>query len=124
MLLLGSGPKADTSKLDAKLQGGWSVVSWTEDLQDETARVESIAFADGKLTVKLKEGKKDVEGTYEVIDAEKKTIKIRLRQEVLGIFELGNNTLKLCLAEPRQEPPKEFKATLDSTLIVLRRQKN
>jgi uncharacterized protein (TIGR03067 family) len=122
VLFVGSGAKADTAHKLEKFQGAWTVLSWTEDLKDETARIESVAFAGGKVTIKLRGGKKDVEGTCEVIDAEKKTIKLRLRQEVLGIYEFGNNTLKLCLAEPRQEPPKEFKATLDSTLIVLKRQ--
>jgi hypothetical protein len=46
-----------------------------------------------------------------------------LLQEVTGIYEFGNDSLKLCLAEPSQDPPTEFKATLDSTLILLKRKK-
>ncbi len=117
--------QGDEAKHDEeRLHGTWTVVEWTEDLEDKSSEFQSMSFVAGKLTVKPKV-RKDVQGTYQLIDETSKppTIRIKLIQDIKGIYQLENESLKLCLASPRQDPPTEFKATPNWTLIVLKREK-
>ncbi len=79
------------------------------------------------------DGEKVIQGTSEIDPTRKpKTIDFMTTEGddkgkiVLGIYELGDDTRKLCYAQPGKDRPSEFSAPAGSghTLVVFKREKN
>jgi len=101
----------------AQLQGEWSMVSGTsdgmqipEEYRKEMKRVckgDELTVTHGeeiimKAKITLDESAKPKTIDYEVTDGPNKG------KKQLGIYELDGDTLKVCLAAPGDERPKEF----------------
>jgi uncharacterized protein (TIGR03067 family) len=92
-----------------------------------------LATADGEGRVLVRRGDKIIGGGNVKLDPTKnpKTIEIaftegdRKGKTVLGIYELGSDAFRVCLAAPGDERPAEFSAKAGSgrTLIVYKREK-
>jgi uncharacterized protein (TIGR03067 family) len=132
LILAGALHAADTSRSAArqegdKLQGVW--VGTEEDTKDASKKAVRVEIKAGKLTITAKDRTASV-AAYK-IDAGKKPATMDLTfddggksAEVLAIFELKGDNLKLCLSATIAGPrPKAFKATEDTILITLKRQK-
>jgi uncharacterized protein (TIGR03067 family) len=70
----------------------------------------------GKDTVFPEKKPKEINSLYTNGTARDKT--------VLGIYEINNDSIKYCWAEPGKDRPKEFKSGPDITLMVLQRAKD
>jgi RNA polymerase sigma-70 factor (ECF subfamily) len=122
-------PKADKDKLD----GTWVAESGEhggKKAAEEFVQKCKIVIAGDKITLAgLVRGEKEdgVEGTFKVDPTAKpKTIDISLanREDVVGIYELDGDTLKVCLVESKGNTrPTEFGGTGQQVLIVLKRSK-
>jgi uncharacterized protein (TIGR03067 family) len=125
--------EADASKKDlVKLQGDWAIVSYVIDgkkLSDDEAQSLFRTFKKDECTVYLFD-KPLAKGKIR-IDANKKpkTIDICPAESPdkprLGIYEIEGDTLKICMASPGKERPKEFSSKKDSgqSLEVSEREK-
>lgn len=116
----------------AKMAGTWKVVSWEEDgkkqhTDEVVGKLLVTIDADGKITVDL-DGKRIVESTSK-IDPTKtpKTLDQTFTKggggegkTSLWIYELKDDTLKICATAPGEPRPTEFKG---NTLQVWKRQK-
>jgi uncharacterized protein (TIGR03067 family) len=133
-LLAAGDAKDEAIKKDRmRYEGTWQVVSLEVDgnkADEENARkVTVINEADGKWTIEV-DGKVAARGTSE-IDPTKKPKAVDLTvtegensgQTALGIYEFGDGTRKVCLAQPGKERPAEFTAPAGSghILAVLKR---
>lgn len=126
------GKDEAVKKERAKMAGTWKVVSWEEDgkkahTDDELKKFLVTIDADGKITVDL-DGKRIVEATSK-IDPTKtpKTLDQTFTKGGAGagktslwIYELKDDTLKICATAPGDPRPTEFKG---NTLQVWKRQK-
>jgi uncharacterized protein (TIGR03067 family) len=148
-LLLAAAPapreEDDAKKETEKFQGTWRMVSFEEGGQALPAdQVKEFGyrftFEKDTFTVKAAEvvKSKPVEvvkttGTYKLDPTKKpKAIDMAITggdykgKDILGIYEVGEDTLKWCAAKPgEKDRPKEFTTTKDSThgLAVLKRGK-
>ena len=116
-----------------KYEGTWQVVALEVDgnkLPEEDAKKFTVVNeADGKWAIEV-EGKVIARGTSE-IDPTKKSKAVDLTvtegdnkgQTVLGIYEFGDDTRKVCLGQPDKGRPTEFssKAGGGHILAVLKR---
>jgi uncharacterized protein (TIGR03067 family) len=138
--MLGTALAQEPAKLDeaAKkdqeaLQGPWELEqlevsgkkSTAEELKKAGARV---VIAGTSITFKSDSAKEGAKGTF-TLDAGKMPRWIDLedgkKNKELGIYEIQGDSLKICLARPSNERPKEFaaKAMTDSTLMTFKREK-
>ena len=135
-LIAADEPKSDANKKDLeRLQGDWAAVSMIRDgqnLSDDDVQSLFRTMKGDQYSVFL--FKKVIgKGTFK-IDANKKPKTIDLQpasaaakiQPILGIYEFGGNTWKICYANPGKERPVEFTAKEGSghTLAVWEREKN
>jgi uncharacterized protein (TIGR03067 family) len=118
-----------------KYAGTWQVVSLEVDgnqaAEENARKITVINEMDGQWTIEV-EGKVIARGTSE-IDPTKKPKSVDLTQTegeakgqtVLGIYELGDDTRKVCLGQPGKERPTEFSSTAGGghILAVLKRVK-
>ena len=118
-----------------KFEGTWQVVSLevggNKTKEEDAKKITVVNEADGKWAIEA-EGKVVARGTSE-IDPTKKPKAVDLTvtegdskgQTVPGIYELGEDTRKVCLAQAGKERPKEFAAPAGSghILAVLKRVK-
>jgi uncharacterized protein (TIGR03067 family) len=119
----GKGQDEQSKKDHAALQGEWEIISAESNgeppppgLLDEA----KFAFSGDKLTLLGKDG------TFE-LDASKSPRQIdfiRGNSRQIGIYELDEDSLKLCVG-PSDDRPKEFKTKprTDHSLFMLRRKK-
>src|SRR5438034_6834648 len=117
----------------AKLEGTWRIVS----LEVDGVKIPEETIKDSRLIIKGKEfTMKEPIATYRgnfIIDPSKKpkTIDIKFTEgpekgnTSLGIYELNDGELKLCLTITAKDRPKEFAAKPNSGhgLEVLKREK-
>jgi uncharacterized protein (TIGR03067 family) len=128
-LLLGAyPPQAKDVKKD--LQGTWEVTSLESMGQkvpaDQLKQLGmKMTFKDDKVTLQGK-GQPDEVMTIKLDASQKpKTIDATDPQNKLekGIFELEGDTLKMCIAQPGADRPKDFTSTKDTMLIIAKRAK-
>jgi uncharacterized protein (TIGR03067 family) len=114
------GPKA--------IQGTWLIVSATEDGKtNDKAKDRKVVFEGKTMTVDTPGGQH--KGTF-TVDPKKMTFDIspsdgpQKGKIFKGIYELKGGQLKLCLARPDSDRPKEFKSEQGSgrILAVLKRE--
>jgi uncharacterized protein (TIGR03067 family) len=135
-LLAAGDDKDDAIKNDRKkYEGTWQVVSLEVDGnkagEEDAKKITVINEADGKWTIEA-DGKVVARGTS-VIDPTKKPKTVDLTttegddkgNTALGIYEIGDDTRKVCLATAGKERPTEFAAPSGSghILAVLKRVK-
>ncbi len=132
---------ADDAKLEAirkerkKYEGTWRVVSLevngNKTADDYAKRMTVTNHADGSWIWRI-DGEIVAQGDSEIDPTkEPKTIDFTItdrgnrRKAGVGIYELNEDTRKLCWADPRQDRPKEFSARAESghVLVVFRREK-
>ena len=136
VLLAADDAKDEAIKKDRKMyEGTWEVVSFEVDGnkadEEDAKKIVVINEADGKWSIEV-EGKVTTRGTS-VIDPTKnpKTVDLTVTeggdkgQMYLGIYELGDDTRKVCLASAGKERPTEFttKSGSDHILAVFKRVK-
>ena len=128
--------KQTAIKKDRKqYEGTWRVVSLeingNKSTEEDANKITVANKADGVWILEV-DGKKITEGTSELDPTRKpKTIDFMETEGdnkgriVLGIYELEDNTRKLCYAQPGKDRPAEFAAPAGSghTLVVFKREK-
>jgi len=129
--------KQEAIKKDRKkYEGTWRVVSLelngNKQPEDGAKRFTVVNKGDGTWILQY-DGEKVIQGTSEIDPTRKpKTIDFMTTEGddkgkiVLGIYELGDDTRKLCYAQPGKDRPSEFSAPAGSghTLVVFKREKN
>jgi len=119
-----------------KYEGTWRVTSLesngNKSSEEDAKRFTVVNKADGTWILQV-DGGKVTEGTSEIDPAKNpKTIDFMETEgenkgkPVLGIYELSDETRKLCFAEIGKERPTEFSAPPGSrrTLVVFKRERN
>ena len=133
-LAFAADAKKDSTKSDQeKFNGVWKAVSGVfegKELPKEAIEKMSLTLKGSKFT--LHNGPEKAEGTYK-IDASKtpKTIDVThgdgsdKDKLMLGIYELTDDTYKVCFAAPGEDRPTEFvsKPGSGTRLIVMKREK-
>jgi uncharacterized protein (TIGR03067 family) len=143
-LLLGVGflTAADDAKQDAikkdrkKYEGTWRVTSLeingNKSSEEDAKKITVVNKTDGTWILQV-DGGKITEGTSEIDPTKNpKTIDFMETEGdnkgkiVLGIYELGDDTRKLCYAEPGKGRPSDFSASAGTghTLVIFKREKN
>ncbi|HEV2947378.1 MAG TPA: TIGR03067 domain-containing protein [Gemmataceae bacterium] len=143
-MLLGFGflTAADDAKQDAikkdrkKYEGTWRVTSLeingNKSSDEDAKKITVVNKADGTWILQV-DGEKITEGTSEIDPTKNpKTIDFMETEGdnkgkiVLGIYELRDDTRKLCYAEPGRERPSDFSAPAGSgrVLVEFKREKN
>lgn len=140
-LLLGADtPKDDTVKTETnKLQGSWSVVSAERDgmkaPEDEIKKTTLVIKGDKLIALKTENSPKPEEKTTEMtftLDPTKnpKWIDVtytsgeRKDESSQGIYELKDDTLKICMSRAATRPTEfETKPESQRHLMVLKREK-
>ncbi|WP_153559215.1 TIGR03067 domain-containing protein [Roseimaritima sediminicola] len=138
-LLLAASAAADDAKDDAikkdreRMEGTWRVTALTVNgnkAEDEDAQMITVVNGkDGTWSVRL-EGKEIGKGTS-VFDPTQKPKFIDFTptegeeagEQFLGIYQLKENTRKLCFAPAGEDRPKQFSSTAENrhTLVVFER---
>jgi uncharacterized protein (TIGR03067 family) len=133
-LLAGGDAKEEAVKKDRKrYEGTWQVVSLEVDgnraAEEDAKKITVINEADGRWAIEV-EGKVVARGTSE-IDPTKKPKEVDLTvtegensgRTALGIYEFGDGTRTVCLAQPGKDRPTGFTAPAGSghVLAVLKR---
>ena len=134
LLLAAADPKDDAAKKELdKFAGTWKAVSIVEDgkevPKDEVEKVSLTVKGDDYT---FRRGDAVIEGTHKLdpgktpktIDAVRSTGPNK-GKSILGIYELTDDTYKVCFAGPGQDRPTEFasKAGSGCRLIVMKREK-
>jgi uncharacterized protein (TIGR03067 family) len=130
VLITAAAPREEDVKRDkAGLKGGWSVAAFERNGKefgvDEIKRLE---WTFGANSVTIKANNQERESTY-TLDPSKEPKQIDLTykgQVTLGIYELGTDRLRICLAlEGAKKRPTQFESKPRSNLtnMVLRRAK-
>jgi uncharacterized protein (TIGR03067 family) len=143
-LLLGIGflTAADDAKQDAikkdrkKYEGTWRVTSLeingNKSSEEDAKKITVVNKADGTWILQV-DGGKITEGTSEIDPTKNpKTIDFMETEGdnkgkiILGIYELGDDTRKLCYAGPGKERPSDFSAPACSgrVFVEFKREKN
>ena len=125
-LLVAADAKDDAVKRDMDaLQGNWQVVSMERDgeavnIAKDAARV----IKADKYALTLRPGL-TIEGAYKIDPGAKpKTMETTASngpykdKELLGIYELDGNTLRICYAPPGKDRPTEFTTKAGSGWIL------
>ena len=117
----------------ARHQGTWTAVSFRREGQETPAEIVRTITrtVEGDHVVWKRDGK-SFAGTTVVLDPgrDPRTIDVlpdggpSRGKRVLGIYKIEKDTLTLCMADPDQPRPREFKAEKGSkhTLMVFKRQ--
>ena len=131
VLVVAAPAPADDKKDTDKIQGSWTVVSIIAggtNVPDDQVKLFKVTVKYDTLT--LNDGTRDVVVKFKLDPAKKpKTIDMTAekakQEQVLGIYELKDDDLKLCFAKGGGERPTEFisKAGTNQTVIVLKRVK-
>ncbi len=112
-----------------QLEGIWRVVSLESDgnkvMDDDAKKLKVVIGEDGSWSLTSEE--KDVTQGTSTIDPTKtpKTIDFTVTagddkgKQSLGIYEVGENTVKFCVAPSGKERPTEFSSTSGSQHILL-----
>jgi uncharacterized protein (TIGR03067 family) len=126
VMLVAADAKDDAFKKDMEaLQGKWQLVSMQRDGESvDVSKDASRVITGDKYELTLRPGL-SIEGTYK-IDPTAKPKKMETTastgpykdQELLGIYELSGDTLKICYAPPGKERPTEFKTKDGSGWIL------
>jgi uncharacterized protein (TIGR03067 family) len=123
-----SGLRADDAadKALKALQGEWKV----EKVVDKGQELPNEVVGKMRFTIKgsdiiPSDNPKDV-ATIKLDVAQKPAwldLTDRSKETMLGVYELKDDTLTICLAAPKSARPKEFKSTKDdkTVLLVLKR---
>jgi len=125
----GRGDEKDTKAFD----GTWQAVSMVQDGKEVPKEdVEKVTLTVKGERYTLKTGGEPVEGTHK-LDPSKKPRTIDATRStgpdkgktMLGIYELTEDTFKVCFAPPGKDRPTEFasKAGSGNRLIVMKRVK-
>jgi uncharacterized protein (TIGR03067 family) len=127
--LAAEAQKDDDKKELGKLKGNWTVTSYERDkrqLPAEKAKEIKYSVMDEKLI--LKDGIGFTNGKEHALklDATKKPMQIDITpadgknkgKAFQGICQIEGDTLKVCVAAPGKERPKEF-ATKDGSFTIL-----
>jgi uncharacterized protein (TIGR03067 family) len=121
-------PNKDKGKKGATaLEGTWVVVSYTENGKErDGAKGGKIVFKGKDVTINTPVAP-ERQGTFKIDLKEKKIDTTFSDQEVTfrGIYALKGDDLKICMARPEKDRPKDFTAKKGSgrSLIVLKRAK-
>jgi uncharacterized protein (TIGR03067 family) len=113
----------DPKKELAKLDGTWRAVSMEVDgnkFAADDVKAYSVTIKDGKYVAKMGNDAYN-EGSLK-IDASKKPKSIDVMpskgdnegKTMAGIYEIDGDTLKICLAQPDGERPREFESKAGS----------
>jgi len=115
--------------------GTWQVVMLEVDgnkaAEEDAKKITVVNEADGKWAIEV-EGKVIARGTSEIDPTKKpKTVDLTATEgqdqgkTIRGVYELQDDTRKVCLAQPGQERPTEFSTTTGGghILAVLKRVK-
>jgi uncharacterized protein (TIGR03067 family) len=137
LLLIGSValPQTAAEKEAKVLQGVWRGVygeTSRERISPEEAKKIRLIFKDDLVTIQ--DGKEVLKATYRLIDVLKKPRSIDLTSTegktkgriYKGIYDIDNDTLKICFSESDQERPTELAAEGKPgirTLLILQREK-
>ena len=128
--LVSGSARAGGDKKDGKgdlepFQGGWSVTSINKDKQDipeELIKELKVSFKGNKLNMSFMG--KEIAGTC-TVDPSKKpkevNFKIDGQDETFGIYTVDGDTLKLCMADTKENRPKDFQPADGLTLIILKK---
>ena len=133
VLVVGLLVAADEGKKEGeKFSGTWTIESFTRDGKDnDDAKGEKVTFEGDRLTVETKNG--EHKGTFKLYpDQKPKGIDFTPSDGPnegkmhRGIYALEKGRLKICLAKPDGDRPKEFesKEGSDLILVVLKREKS
>jgi len=129
-LAVAQGPARDDLE---RQQGTWVAVSFRRDGQDTPREiVQTITRTVAGAHVVWKRNGKNFAGTALVLDPGKEPKAIDViadggparGKRVLGIYKIDSDKLTLCMADPDQPRPREYKAEKGSghTLMVFMRQ--
>jgi uncharacterized protein (TIGR03067 family) len=127
ILISAEGKKAKPTKDAEKMKGSWTVaeaVNNGETAGEDDVKKLSVTIKDSTLTFSTGDD------TYDVpikLDPAKKPKTIDAMpaggpfkdMKMLGIYEIKDDTLKMCYGLPGKERPKEFKSEVDSGTILL-----
>jgi len=133
LVIAAPAPPEDKKDTD-KIQGTWTVVSYKVGklkFSEEDVKMTWV-FKDDRLTIK--DNGNGEEGKIKIkMDSTRKPKTIDMISEaktpdgkqILGIYELKDDDLKVCYGKEGGERPTEFatKAGSETTLIVLKREK-
>jgi uncharacterized protein (TIGR03067 family) len=116
--LAADGPQDKAANADlAMLKGGWRLVSAENDGEKASAnavKLISISIDGNKLTIYHANAKEIPTPIPFTIDSAKKPKAFDQQpaagQNILGIFELEDDTLRICTAAPGKARPTEFSA--------------
>jgi uncharacterized protein (TIGR03067 family) len=134
--LTAADAKDEAIKKDRKkYEGTWQVVALEVDgnkaNEEDAKKITVINEADGKWAIEV-EGKVVARGTSEIDPTKKpKTVDLTMTEgddkgkTFLGIYEFGDDTRKVCLAQAGKDRPTEFAVPAGSghILAVLKRVK-
>jgi uncharacterized protein (TIGR03067 family) len=128
-LLAGGDAKEEAVKKDRKrYEGTWQVASLEVDgnraAEEDAKKITVVNEADGKWAIEV-EGKVVARGTSE-IDPTKKPKEVDLAvtegensgKTALGIYQFGEDTRTVCLAQPGKDRPTEFTAPAGSGHVL------
>ena len=129
LILSAPAPKEIPKKESPKIEGEWLIQS-AEGGEGKKIENVKFQFVDGKVLVF--EGKRDKpEEAKFTVDYTKKPCEINIdpsrgnlkEEQVLGIFEIDGDTLKLCFPKGGGERPKEFKGEGKNVFVTFKRLK-
>jgi uncharacterized protein (TIGR03067 family) len=137
VLLMGNGIGEEKKPNDKeKLQGTWLVVETEFEGKTHRGNGLKLVFQGDKVSIRAKrpgETIEEMKGTFRLVPGKKpKALDLTLNQkgkalgEVLGIYELDGETLRLCLDKVGAKRPTEFKtkAKTQITVLVLQREQD
>ncbi len=135
-LLIVQPPQDPNLNLElGKLKGTWTIASLHIDGKENTAGFREVRFVfngqtlfltDKNGTVLRRENGKIEERAFNLDQTTTpKTIDLTISEKFqsLGIYEVNNDEMKMCTAEPGQPRPVEFKAKQGVSLVMLKREK-
>jgi uncharacterized protein (TIGR03067 family) len=134
-LIAGDARDEALQKERQRYAGTWQVemleVDGNKAAEEDAKKITVVNEADGKWAIEVA-GKVIARGTSEIDPTKKpKTVDLTVTEgqdqgkTIRGIYELGDDTRKVCLARPGQERPTEFSTTAGGghILAVLKRVK-
>jgi uncharacterized protein (TIGR03067 family) len=131
VLVVAAPAPADNKKDTEKIQGSWTVVSFTHaGTEGPNVDVTKIKVTVKDDTLTINDGRRDEVVKFKLDPAKKPktidlTVEAKKDEQVPGIYELKDDELKICFAKGGGERPTEFasKTGTTHTLIVFKREK-